>query len=63
MSTTMVGHSFSYLKCAYIDPRIAFANAKAFSMIHIHSPTKYSMSLIVGWALCGFPWKLKLNVA
>ncbi len=63
LPTTMVGHSFSCFKCASIDPKIVCAHVEAFSMINKHSPTKYSMSLIVGWALCGFPWRLKLNVA
>jgi hypothetical protein len=45
---TMVGHSFSSLKHASLDPKITFAHVEAFSMINRHSPTKISMSLIVG---------------
>jgi hypothetical protein len=63
MLTTMVGHSFNYLKCASINPRFTCAHFEALSMITIHIPTKISMSLIMGWAFCGFPWRLKLNVA
>jgi hypothetical protein len=59
----MVGHYFSLFKHASIDPRIAYAHVETFSMINIRSPTEYSMSLIVGWAPHGFPWRLKLNVA
>jgi hypothetical protein len=46
-----------------MDPKIIYAHVETFSMINRCSPTKFSMSLIMGWALCGFPWKLKLNVA
>jgi hypothetical protein len=59
----MVGHSFNYLKRASMDPKITSTHVEASSMINIHSATKNSMSLIVGWAFCGFPWRLKLNVA
>jgi hypothetical protein len=46
--TAMAGHSFSCLKHASIDPRIAYAHVEASLMINIHNPKKYSMSLIVG---------------
>jgi len=46
-----------------MDPKITSTHVEASSMINICSPTKISMSLIMGWALCGFPWRLKLNVA
>jgi hypothetical protein len=59
--TTMVGHSFSCLKHASIDPRLTYAHVEASSMINRHGLTKISMSLIQGWAFCGFPWSLKLN--
>jgi hypothetical protein len=63
LPTTMVGHYFSCLKHASIDPKIACAHVEASSTINIRSPTKNSMSLIVGWAPHGFSWRLKLNVA
>jgi hypothetical protein len=46
-----------------MDPKITSTHVETSSMINICSPTKISMSLIVGWALHGFPWRLKLNVA
>jgi hypothetical protein len=57
------GAIFSCLKRASMDPKITSTHVETFSMIDICSPTKISMSLIVGWALRGFPWRLKLNVA
>jgi hypothetical protein len=48
LPTIMVAHSFSYLKHAFIDPRIACAYVESFSTINIHSPTEISMSLIMG---------------
>jgi hypothetical protein len=63
LPATMVGHYFNLFKHASIDPRITYAHVEASLMINICSPTKYSMSLIVGWAPHGFPLRLKLNVA